>query len=266
MRQSNFMMGGGVPVVVKNLLIINVVVYIFCITFQENNILTDFVWRYLPKFDPQNMLALHYWDSSAFNLAQMVTYMFLHSLQDMSHLFFNMFSLFMFGSAVEYALGPKRFLTFYMISGIGAAIVQEVFWTIDLQRFLARFSDLSNLANNTLISVNGESMTVTELLAYRDGVLSSLTTVGASGAVFGLLLAYGMLFSESTIYVFFVLPVKAKYFVVFYALVELFCGVRVATSEASDGIAHFAHLGGMLFGLLLMLYWRKKDRESGYGY
>lgn len=262
MEQSNFSMGGGIPVVVKNLLIINVLVYVFCITFQGDNILSNFVWTYFEGFDPQSFMALHYWDSPAFNLAQLFTYMFLHSLDDVSHLFFNMFSLFMFGSAVEHALGPKRFLIFYIVSGVGAAIVQEIFWTIDLQSFLAQFEDLNKLAGGVMLPGREGPCSVTEALAWRDSQLSLMTTVGASGSVFGLLLAYGMFYSNSMVYLFFILPVKAKYFVIGYALIELMYGVRTVTGSMDSNIAHFAHLGGMLFGFLLLLYWKRSN--NGY--
>jgi membrane associated rhomboid family serine protease len=174
-------------------------------------------------------LGLHYFQVKDFRVYQLVTYMFTH--EAFSHLFFNMFALFMFGSLIERTWGAKRYLIYYLLTGVGAGLVQLLVWHIQIQ--------------NGGIPV--------EYAHY-------LVTIGASGAVFGLLLAFGMLFPNAPLYLMFVpIPIKAKYFVLGYGLIELIFGI---SNRTGDNVAHFAHLGGMLFGIILILYWRKK----GYGY
>ncbi|VBB48266.1 conserved membrane hypothetical protein [uncultured Paludibacter sp.] len=194
--------GGGLPQAVKNILIINVL--LFAATYFLKNINWDF-------------LGMYYWQTSEFKLYQVITYMFMHA--NLAHIFFNMFAVFMFGAVLEHFWGAKKFLFYYFFTGIGAALAQQVVW-------------------------------------YLSGNYGGIT-IGASGAVFGLLLAYGWMFPNEKIYVYFALPVKAKYFVIIYGLMELSLGVA---NFSGDNVAHFAHLGGMLFGLILMFYWRKKGR------
>ena len=139
--------------------------------------------------------------------------------------------------------GPRRFLFSYLATGVGAALVQELTWLYTVSSYAA-----------------GNGLSIMQLVAL-DPAVSMLVTIGASGAVFGVLLAFGMLFPNAPLYVMFVpIPIKAKYFVVIYGLIELFMGVANFTN---DNVAHFAHLGGMLFGLILILYWRKKDKDHG---
>jgi membrane associated rhomboid family serine protease len=162
--------------------------------------------------------------------------MFLHDTGSFAHVFFNMFSVYMFGRTIESTWGAKRFLTFYMVTGIGAGIIQEITW------FLALGSNM------------------TEIAMYGDQ-LNNLITVGASGAVFGILLAFGMLFPNTPLFLMFIpIPIKAKYFVIFYGVTELFLGV---SRFSGDNIAHFAHLGGMLFGFFMIRYWKNKDKQNG---
>jgi membrane associated rhomboid family serine protease len=159
--------------------------------------------------------------------------MFLHDPYSFSHVFFNMFAVFMFGRTLEDIWGPKRFLSYYLITGIGAAIVQIVILYLRIS---------ASVPSEMFYAVNS-------------------ITVGASGAVFGILLAFGMLFPNAQLFIIpFPFPIKAKWFVIGYGLLELFFGV---SNRVGDNVAHFAHLGGMLFGILMILYWRKKDR--GYG-
>lgn len=222
------------PLITKNLLIINGLCWLASIVLGRMGI--DLV-RYL---------GLHYVLADNFNAAQLVTYMFMHDTSSISHLFFNMFSLFMFGRTLEMVWGPKRFLTYYITTGIGAAIIQQLAWSFEYREIL--------FGAYTSINTGVHIFTVAEFMNH-------LVTVGASGAVFGILLAFGMLFPNAELYMMFIpIPIKAKYFVVFYGIVELFMGVR---SAAGDNVAHFAHLGGMLFGLILILYWRKIDRQNG---
>ena len=155
-----------------------------------------------------------------------------------AHLFFNMFALWMFGNNIENAWGPKRFLIFYFVCGIGAGLTQE----------LVQYIQLSDMIHNyQYVRLNNRSIPVAEYL-------NMLTTVGASGAVYGILLAFGMMWPNSRIYIYFAIPIKAKWFVLIYGLIELFSGF-----SSVDNVAHFAHVGGMVFGLALILYWRHKE-------
>ncbi len=179
-------------------------------------------------------LALFFWESPFFMPSQVVTYMFLHA--NLTHLFFNMFALWMFGRVLEYDLGSKRFLAFYMTCGIGAALIQMgVMWL-----------ELGGLTIEA-----AQSMEQAAQIAQRLNV----PTIGASGAVFGILLGFGMLHPNARLMLLFPpIPMKAKYFVILYGVLELFAGV----SGRMDNVAHFAHIGGMLWGLLLLIYWKKR--------
>ncbi|MBR4157229.1 MAG: rhomboid family intramembrane serine protease [Bacteroidales bacterium] len=223
---SNFRPSGFsvLPTVVKNLLIINILFFLA-------KIAADVVLR----IDLSDYLGLHYIGASDFQPYQFVTYMFMHG--DFAHLFFNMFALWMFGNTLENIWGPNRFLLFYFVCGIGAGITQEV---VQYIQYAATLSGYQNVNMGGHIIPMGE-------------YLNLLNTVGASGAVYGILLAFGMMFPNSTLYIYFAIPIKAKWFVLIYGLIELFAGFR-----GLDNVAHFAHLGGMLFGLILILYWKKK--------
>ena len=165
------------------------------------------------------------------------------------HIFFNLFAVWMFGRILEQVWGPKRFLTYYLICGIGAGIIQEIVQYVYYAQVL---SDYANV--NT-------GFAIIPMQEY----LNMMTTVGASGAVYGILLAFGMLFPNQQLFIFpLPIPIKAKYFVIGYAAIELWSGL---SNSSGDNVAHFAHLGGMLFGLLLILYWRKKNQgNNGYYY
>ena len=210
------------PLVVKNLLIINVLMFLATFTFERFNI------------DLTNIFGLHFFKASDFRIYQIITYMFMHA--NFGHLFFNMFALWMFGNTLENIWGSKRFLLFYMVCGIGAGLCQELVQYIEY---------VSKLSEYAMVNTGKE---VVPMSAY----LNMMNTVGASGAIYGLLLAFGMMFPDSRIYLYFLFPIKAKWFVIGYAVLELIMGFGGA-----DNVAHFAHLGGMLFGLLLILYWRK---------
>ena len=233
----------GLPPVVMNLIIINVIFLIVTELFKEN-------------IDLYHLLGLHYPASDYFKSWQFVSYMFMHG--NFTHLLFNMFALWMFGSVLEQVWGPKRFLTFYMITGIGAGLMQLLvaffrIQSLELDLSPGQIDAVYNIApdlwNNSLVQTQEAADRMVSL--YRT---VNMPTVGASGAVFGILLAFGMLFPNTMLYVFFAIPVKAKYFVLIYGLAELFFGV----TGTQDGIAHFAHLGGMVFGYFLIVYWRKK--------
>ena len=204
------------PPAVLNLLIANCVVFLAMMLLDENRI--------------YELFALFPVESPWFEVWQPVTYMFMHG--NFSHLFFNMFALWMFGRGLEMELGTKRFLIYYFVCGIGAALVQMGMAEIDLMR----------------LPVNS--------IAYQQYLWTP--TVGASGAVFGLLLAFGMLHPNATIMLIFPpIPMKAKWFVIIYGLIELFFGM----SGSMDNVAHFAHLGGMFWGWLLLMWWSYRDRR-----
>lgn len=214
------------PVAVKNLLIINTILF-----------LADMV---LARFgiDLSDILGLHFFLASGFRPWQLFTYMFMHG--NFSHLFFNMFALWMFGATLENIWGPKRFLLFYILCGLGAGLMQEGV------QYIEYITSLSHYQN---VNMGGQILPMGQYLNY-------MTTVGASGAIYGLLLAFGMMFPNSMIYLYFLFPIKAKWFVIGYAVIELLTGIFAT----SDGVAHFAHLGGMLVGLIILLVWKKKGR------
>ena len=210
------------PTVVKNLLIINVLMFLASVTLERFNI------------DLTSILGLHFFKASDFRIYQFVTYMFMHA--NFAHLFFNMFALWMFGNTLENVWGSQRFLLYYMVCGLGAGLCQELVQYIQYT---------TQLADYATVNTGGQIITM-------DAYLNMMTTVGASGAIYGLLLAFGMMFPDSRIYLYFFIPIKAKWFVIGYAVLELISGLG-----GGDNVAHFAHLGGMLFGLILILYWKK---------
>ena len=220
----------NLPPVTKNLLIINVLFFFGAIVGRRYGV------------DLNDMLGLHFFLASDFKLFQLVTYMFMHG--DFQHIFFNMFAVWMFGRTLEMVFGSKRFLTYYLVCGIGAGIVQEVIQYVFYATELVRYDS---------VNIGVEIVPMAEYL-------NMMTTVGASGAVYGILLAFGMLFPNSQMFVFpLPFPIKAKFFVIGYAVIELFLGL----GQTGDGVAHFAHLGGMIFGFLLIMYWRKKSKNNG---
>ena len=186
-------------------------------------------------------LGLHYFQAEGFNLAQLFTYIFMHG--GFTHLFFNMFALWMFGRILENYWGSRKFLIYFLVCGVGAGIVQEIVQFIEVQ------SILSDLAKSGLAGAMINKQ-VFNSMAY---------TVGASGAVYGILLAFGVLFPNQRLFIIpFPFPIKAKYFVIGYAIIELYAGIG---NKPGDSTAHFAHLGGMIFGLILLYYWRKNNHD-----
>jgi membrane associated rhomboid family serine protease len=236
------------PPVVKNLLIINGLFFLATISLGMS-------------FDIEliRKLGLYMLGSPRFEPYQFVTHMFMHG--GFTHLFFNMFALWMFGNVLENVWGPKRFLSYYLITGFGAAFLYMGVNYIELQMLKSELlaagytaSDLRTFVNSgqyQVIPGASESVLISYLRMYY------IPVVGASGAVFGILLAFGMLFPNSLIYLFFAIPIKAKYFVMIYGAMELYFGIA---NRPGSNVAHFAHLGGMLFGFLLIRYWRKKGR------
>lgn len=228
------------PTVTKNLIIINVLIFFGTFVALKYGI------------DLTNYLGLHFFLASEFNPAQLVTYMFMHG--DFFHIFFNMFALFMFGSVLEQTWGPKRFLFYYIACGIGAGLIQEGV------QFITYITDnLSQLQLSDVIPARNPAGGIIQM-PVQD-YLNMWTTVGASGAIYAILLAFGMLYPNNRILIFpLPFPIKAKFFVIGYAAIELWSGL---SNNPGDNVAHFAHLGGMLFGLILILYWRKKNRSNG---
>ncbi|MBR6272683.1 MAG: rhomboid family intramembrane serine protease [Bacteroidales bacterium] len=214
------------PVVVKNLLIINAIMFLADIVLVRFGI------------NLSDILGLHFFKASGFYPFQLLTYMFMHG--NFTHLFFNMFALWMFGNTLENIWGPKRFLLYYVLCGLGAGLLQEGVQYIEY---------ITRLSHYQSVNMGG---TIVPMGQY----LNLMTTVGASGAIYGLLLAFGMMFPNSMIYLYFFVPIKAKWFVIGYAVIELLSGVF----SSGDQVAHFAHLGGMLVGLIIILIWKKKGR------
>ena len=229
----------SIPPITKNLIAINVILWLATL------VLPGLVNRWAINFDLTDILGMHYWASSKFSPAQLITYMFMHG--GFNHIFFNMFALYMFGGVLENLWGPKRYLFYYLITGIGAGLIQQLFWTVEYHSALS--------AINAAISSN--VINAPDLIAQKILFLNMPITIGASWSIFGLLLAFGWLFPEAKLMlIFFPVPIKARIFVLIYGVVELFMGVA---QFSGDSVAHFAHLGGMLFGAILILWWKKKN-------
>jgi len=230
------------PPVVKNLLIINGLFFLATMALSRFGI--DLV-ELLGLFIPQ---------SEYFRPHQLVSYIFMHG--SMNHIFFNMFALWMFGNAIENHWGGKRFLIYYMVTGLGAGFIHLGVMEFQLFSVLKELSiDQIEMVKTQGAEVLQAGQNYSEASLAKLNLLLNTPTVGASGAVFGLLLAFGMMFPNAQIYLYFLFPIKAKYFVIGYGLIELFSGV---SNRAGDNVAHFAHLGGMFFGYFLIKYWQKK--------
>ena len=223
-------MMNNMPTVTKNLLIINFLAFIATWVLQLRGI------------DLTSLLGLHFFLASDFHFYQFVTYMFLHG--GLTHIFFNMFALWMFGSVIERVWGPKKFLFYYICCGIGAGFAQEL---VQYVNYI-----MSDLAAYQYVNTGTVQITT-------DAYINLWTTIGASGAVYAILLAFGMIFPNERLFIIpFPFPIKAKWLVVGYIAIELFS----AMSGPGDGVAHMAHLGGMLFGFLLIRYWQKHPDSS----
>lgn len=275
MNQESFRPGGWslLPPVIKNLLILNGIFFLATITFQ-NAFGIDLIDR----------LGLHYFAAEKFVPYQFITYMFMHG--GFTHILFNMFALWMFGRVLENIWGPSRFLIYYFVTGIGAALVHYIVFYIEVSPVLQaidafqedpsiaafkafinsehfqvisyeiqnQFNAFRNEFNNVVATNEHKAlqMAVDYMSQYRTSFLNQPVVVGASGAVFGILLAFGMLFPNAVLYIYFALPIKAKYFVIIYGAIELYSGF----ANTGGNVAHFAHLGGMLFGFLMLKYWK----------
>lgn len=216
--------------------------------------------------DIMDWMGLHYWMSDKFIFTQLFTYMFMHDTSGFGHIFFNMFGVLMFGIPLERMWGGKKFLFYYFVAGIGAGIIQELTWMIDLSGITRAMDEAVALDSGEPLlpyshlftggNILGASSA--DVLRLKQQMFSHYLTVGASGALFGILLAFGWLFPEARMMLIFLpVPIPARIFVALYALVELFLGVA---NFSVDNIAHFAHLGGMVFGAILLVIWKKQGR------
>ena len=271
---NNYRPFAGMTPAVKVIIIINVIIFLLINTVGQKL-----------DLDLVNILGMHLPQSPDFKIYQYITHMF--TQQGLAHLFFNMFAVFMFGRILESVWGTKRFVIYYFVTGLGAAALhslvswygvhnmQEQFYAFQSTPepgLLAEFvrAHVSNpkfvsyamqivdqwnqYPSNTQFAQMGEEIFRNIIQAYQN-----TPTIGASGAVFGILLAFGMLFPNTELFLMFIpIPIKAKYFVLLYGAAELFFGLQ---NSVGDNVAHFAHLGGMLFGFFLILYWRKHSKR-----
>ncbi len=261
---------------VKNLLIINVLLYLLAVVMRSSMGIDLDAW-----------FGLHYFQSNYFAPWQFITFMFMHG--SFWHVFCNMFAVYMFGRTIEQVWGTPKFLIYYFVTGIGSGIVQQVALYFDIAPFIeavdaylsnqtteslqnfidehGAFSQASVYAMSTFTSkynaLAATSMTEANayarefIMEYQQLFIDAHNTIGASGAVFGLLLAFGMLFPNMVIWLMFPpIPLKAKYFVLGYGLLEFFSGIA---NTQYDNVAHWAHLGGMLFGFFLIRKWKEKS-------
>jgi membrane associated rhomboid family serine protease len=232
----------ALPPVVKNLILINV-------------LLLFATWTAKSVFgvDLTTILGLYFPKSEQFMPLQIITHMFMHA--NFMHLFFNMFALYMFGGILENVWGPKRFLIYYMVCGLGAAFVHESVIFFQYNKLMnALDPNQLQLVLDNGAAVLSEGKQYADLTMRDLQMLLNIPTVGASGAIFGVLLAFGVLFPNTQLMLLFPpIPIKAKYFVIGYGAIEL----TLAVIQPGSNIAHAAHLGGMLFGYILIRYWRK---------
>lgn len=225
---------GYLPVVTKNIIIINVLLFLATLVLRARGI------------DLVAYLGLHHHLATDFRPHQFITYIFMHG--SFTHLAFNMFGVYIFGQVLEQVWGSKRYLNFYILTGLGAALAQYVI----LNYQVGQMRDLATLSNP-----GSSAVAIDEMLAM---VLNSHVIIGASGSLFGLLGAFGMLFPNRYIYLYFMIPVKAKWMVTFYGLAELYSAIQ---NNPEDNIGHLAHIGGLLVGILIVLIWRR-DRNQFY--
>ena len=215
-----------IPPITKNLLIINVLAYLAAVVMKGSGI------------DFNEIFGLHFFMADNFHLYQLVTYMFRHG--GVTHLFFNMFALWMFGCVIEQTWGSRRFLWYILACGVGAGLFQEAAQFVQYA--------VEGLAAYNMVNVGGMIIPTSEYL-------NMWVTVGFSGAVYGILLGFGMTYPEERIFIFpLPVPIKGKWFVMLYAAIELFS----ALSTSSDGVAHIAHLGGMAVGYIIIRHWRQQ--------
>lgn len=232
----------GLPPVVKNILLLNVLMFL---AYWSGS-------RFF-NIDLNGLLGLYFFKSENFKPVQLLSHMFMHA--NFWHIFFNMYALFIFGVVLENVWGPKRFLIFYLVCGFGAALVHESVLAIEYSKLAHALSpDSLQLVLKEGTGYFNDGKAFTDPTMKNLQYLLNIPTVGASGAIFGILLAFGMLFPNTQLMIIFPpIPIKAKYFVIIYGGIELF----LAITQPGSSIAHAAHIGGMLFGYILIRYWRK---------
>lgn len=239
MSYNQYRPGGflQMPVVTKNIIIISVI--LFGATFLTQN--SDSINLY-------DYLGLHHHLAPAFKPHQFVTYIFMHG--SLMHIFFNMFGVYMFGQVLEQLWGPKRFLIFYIVTGLGAAVTQYMIMHFQIMDFLeAKNAEISAVIHDPALKAM--------LIDQKYEILNLNVIVGASGSLFGMLGAYGLLFPNQLLYIYFLIPIKAKWLVIIYGGLELILGLN---NQTGDNVAHFAHVGGLFVGVFLVLFWRRKNR------
>lgn len=235
----------NIPPVVKNLILANVL-FMFA-TFILERMGTSLY----------TSLGLHFPLSEKFRLHQIFTHMFMHG--GLTHIFFNMFALYMFGRVLESVWGPKRFLIFYLVTGVGAAVLHSLVNYIEYQSVVSKLSpEQIAYVKETGYEIWSQRKNFSDPLLSKLNMILNTPTVGASGAVFGILLGFGMLFPNTQLMLIFPpIPIKAKYFVIGYGVLELYLGF----AQPGSNVAHFAHLGGMLFGYFMIKYWNKHSKR-----
>jgi len=266
------------PIIVKNLLIINGLFFLAQVTLSKGAV---------PIFSFEDTMALHAWQSDLFKPWQLITHMFLHG--DFYHILGNMFALWMFGSILENVWGAKRFLTFYLICGLGAAFIHLLFLSYELTPIMKDYALVLQQQNDPIAFVdamasfgrkynmgfNEEALVFLKAdpsnTLMTDKVLEAVTTyynnrintatLGASGAVFGILAAFVYLFPNTYIYLYFLVPVKAKWLGLLYFSYELFFALQ---NSAGDNVARWAHIGGAIVGLLIVITWNKTNKKTLY--
>ena len=245
-------MNRRIPPVTLNLLIINAIIFVAI------NVLNSRMGDAIIDLG-----ALHYFSSELFRPTQLFTYMFMH--EDFMHLFFNMFALWMFGTVIERTMGGARFLFYYISCGLGAALIQEGVFAIMAHHYAQVIvTEYGQEAMNMVVREGADIMANGQNYAdYYLGAYNSLVNspaIGASGAIYGVLLAFGFLYPRQPIYLMFIpIPIQARWMVIGYGAIELLQGL---SNNPSDNVAHFCHLGGMLAGLLILLYWRHRFKHS----
>lgn len=270
------------PTVIKNLLIINILMFIAKHVFMQSM-----------DIDLDRILGLHFITAPDFKPYQFVTYLFMHG--DLQHLFFNMFAVWMFGSVLENVWGQKRFLIYYLVTGFGAGLIQYLVFYMQIgpviesvnlvqdnltiqsfeelvssgsfqskfsREFIFQYDSFVGEYNAALQESPAKAISLASqfLIDFKHQYLNSHLVIGASGSLFGLLLAFGMMFPNTLLYIYFLIPLKAKWFVIIYGAIELISGLQ---ANPEDNVAHFAHLGGMLFGFIMIMLW-KKNRTHFY--
>jgi len=235
------------PPICKNLIIINVILYFAFYVLRNRGII-----------DLSYYMGLHIYASPLHHFWQYITYAFMHA--NFTHLLFNMFAFWMFGAVLENVWGAKRFMIFCLVAALGAALAQQITYYFMYHNLINEVFGISNSNKVHFITTGNQIMTKEAWLLQANQMINSINTVGASGIVFGVLLAFGMMFPNNYIYFYFLVPMKAKWFVIGYILLELFEGVF----HSADGVAHFAHLGGALAGFILIMIWRKGSIRKFY--